>query len=61
MARTAELSGILAAIPTPFDASEELALERLRSNLARWNETRLNGYTVLGTTGELVSSSRGPK
>ena len=55
MARPAELGGILAAIPTPFDANEDLALDALRSNLERWNKSRLQGYTVLGTTGELVS------
>ena len=48
-------TGIIAAIPTPFDENEELALDALASNIARWNETRLDGYTVLGTTGEFVS------
>jgi 4-hydroxy-2-oxoglutarate aldolase len=49
------LSGIIAAIPTPFEAGEELALDALTKNIARWNETGLSGYTVLGTTGEFVS------
>jgi 4-hydroxy-tetrahydrodipicolinate synthase len=49
------LEGIIAAIPTPFDASENLELDALESNLKRWNETSLSGYTVLGTTGEFVS------
>ncbi len=49
------LEGIIAAIPTPFDASENLDLDALESNLKRWNETALSGYTVLGTTGEFVS------
>ncbi len=49
------LQGILAAIPTPFDDREELALDALASDIARWSETRLSGLTVLGTTGELVS------
>ena len=50
-----ELGGIIAAIPTPFDGNEDLALDALTSDIRRWNATRLDGYTVLGTTGEFVS------
>ena len=50
-----KLDGIIAAIPTPFDENEELALDQLSRNIERWNETRLSGYVVLGTTGEFVS------
>lgn len=56
-----KLRGIIAAIPTPFDANEELALDALASDIERWNETRLEGYTVLGTTGEFVSLSTDEK
>jgi 4-hydroxy-2-oxoglutarate aldolase len=49
------LEGIIAAIPTPFHPDETLNLEALESNVKRWNETGLSGYTVLGTTGEFVS------
>ncbi|HXV64649.1 MAG TPA: dihydrodipicolinate synthase family protein [Vicinamibacteria bacterium] len=49
------LEGIIAAIPTPFRQDEELALDRLATNLSSWNRTRLAGYTALGTTGEFVS------
>ncbi|HEY7698037.1 MAG TPA: dihydrodipicolinate synthase family protein [Vicinamibacteria bacterium] len=49
------LEGIIAAIPTPFYPDETLNLEALESNVKRWNETSLSGYTVLGTTGEFVS------
>lgn len=49
------LEGIIAAIPTPFNPDETLNLEALDSNLKRWNDTSLTGYTVLGTTGEFVS------
>lgn len=49
------LQGILAAIPTPFDDREELALDALGANIERWCGTRLTGLTVLGTTGEFVS------
>lgn len=48
------LEGIIAAIPTPFDRSEDLDLDALKTNLERWNETSLAGYAVLGTTGEFV-------
>ncbi|GMR24364.1 MAG: dihydrodipicolinate synthase family protein [Acidobacteriota bacterium] len=50
-----QLGGIIAAIPTPFDANEDLALDALAADIRRWNDTRLDGYTVLGTTGEFVS------
>jgi len=49
------LEGIIAAIPTPFHPNETLNLEALESNVKRWNDTSLTGYTVLGTTGEFVS------
>jgi len=49
------LQGIIAAIPTPFDENEELALDALAADIEKWNRTRLAGYTVLGTTGEPVS------
>jgi 4-hydroxy-2-oxoglutarate aldolase len=49
------LEGIIAAIPTPFHPDETLNLEALESNVKRWNDTSLTGYTVLGTTGEFVS------
>jgi 4-hydroxy-2-oxoglutarate aldolase len=49
------LEGIIAAIPTSFHTDESLNLDALESNLKRWNDTSLAGYTVLGTTGEFVS------
>lgn len=61
MTRTTNLSGIIAAIPTPFDANEDLALDALASDIVRWNASRLDGYTVLGTTGEFVSLSTDEK
>jgi 4-hydroxy-2-oxoglutarate aldolase len=57
MTPTPKLEGVIAAIPTPFNDNEDLDLDALRSNLARWNETELYGYTVLGTTGEFVALS----
>jgi 4-hydroxy-2-oxoglutarate aldolase len=49
------LGGIIAAIPTAFHPDETLNLDALESNIQRWNDTSLAGYTVLGTTGEFVA------
>jgi len=46
--------GVYPPIPTPFEESGALALDRLAENLARWNETPLAGYVVLGSNGESV-------
>lgn len=46
-----EVEGVLIPVPTPF-RGEELALDALQANLARWNETALAGYVLLGSTGE---------
>lgn len=45
------LSGIFAPIPTPF-VDEEIAYDKLESNLQRWAQTRLAGIVVLGSNGE---------
>jgi 4-hydroxy-2-oxoglutarate aldolase len=47
------LSGVFSPITTPFQDGE-LALEKLRSNLQKWNMTGLSGYLVLGSNGETV-------
>jgi len=49
------LRGMIAAIPTPFDAQEDVAIDALASDVAQWADTRLTGLAVLGTTGEFVS------
>ncbi len=46
-----ELEGVFIPVPTPF-RGEEVATERLKANLQRWNQTDLAGYVVLGSTGE---------
>jgi 4-hydroxy-2-oxoglutarate aldolase len=46
-----DVSGVLIPVPTPFKG-DEVAPDRLKDNLRRWNETPLNGYVVLGSTGE---------
>lgn len=51
---THEIGGLLPPIPTPFDADENLALDRFRSNIERWNRQGYSGYVVLGSNGEFV-------
>jgi 4-hydroxy-2-oxoglutarate aldolase len=46
------LAGIYAPIPTPFDANDEVAHDKLAENIAKWNRTCLAGFVVLGTNGE---------
>jgi len=48
----ASLTGIFPPIPTPFTADGELALDKLKANLAFWNKTDIAGYVVLGSNGE---------
>jgi len=49
-----DLRGVLLPVPTPFDAAGEVDLPALRSNLAKWNDTGILGYVMLGSTGERV-------
>jgi len=51
-----KLSGVFAPVVTPFH-SDELALDDLRSNLRKLNETNLAGYLALGSNGEFKSLS----
>jgi 4-hydroxy-2-oxoglutarate aldolase len=46
--------GIFAALTTPFAPDGSVALDKFRDNLARYNRTHLNGYVVVGSTGESV-------
>jgi len=50
------LSGVFAPVVTPFH-SDELALDDLRFNLRKLNETNLAGYLALGSNGEFRSLS----
>jgi hypothetical protein len=38
-----DFHGVYVPVPTPF-RGDEIAVERLKSNLAKWNETPLIGY-----------------
>lgn len=46
------LSGVIAAIPTPYGQDGEVAYEKLKHNLQYWNQTDLLGYLAMGSTGE---------
>jgi 4-hydroxy-2-oxoglutarate aldolase len=52
------LNGIFAAITTPFDVDDAVAVDRLRENIARYNRVPLAGYVAVGSTGESVLLTR---
>src|SRR5262249_48595974 len=47
-----QLAGVLTPIPTPFDSRDEVDAAALRSSLARWLTTPLDGFVILGSNGE---------
>jgi 4-hydroxy-2-oxoglutarate aldolase len=53
-----DLSGIFAALTTPFSPEGSVSLADLKQNIQRYNQTDLAGYVVLGSTGESVMLSR---
>lgn len=55
-----ELSGIYCPITTPF-VNDKVAPDKLAENLQKWNATKLNGYVILGSTGETVYLSKSEK
>lgn len=48
------LEGVFAPLTTPFASDGNLSLDRLRGNIARYNETPLAGYVLNGSTSESV-------
>ncbi len=46
-----DFEGVLIPVTTPF-RGDDVAVDGLRANLERWNQTALAGYVVLGSTGE---------
>jgi 4-hydroxy-2-oxoglutarate aldolase len=52
------VQGIFPALVTPFNADESISLSGVKENIRRYNETRVAGYVVLGSTGEAVMLSR---
>ena len=48
-----KLSGVIPPIATPFQKGN-VALNKLKENFSKWNQTDLSGYLVLGSNGESV-------
>ncbi len=48
-----KLYGIMPPIATPF-VNDEIAFDKLISNIERWNNSEISGYVVLGSNGESV-------
>ena len=46
-----DFEGVFIPVPTPF-RNDDVAVDGLRANFERWNQTALAGYVVLGSTGE---------
>lgn len=47
----ANVEGVFIPVTTPF-RGDDVATDRLAANLERWNATGVDGYVVLGSTGE---------
>ena len=50
-----KLNGIFPPLPTSFDKHEDLALDKMRSNIIKLSQNDLAGFLVLGSNGELVN------
>ncbi len=48
------LQGLFAPLTTPFGDDGNIALERYRENVQRYNKTQLAGYVINGSTSESV-------
>jgi 4-hydroxy-2-oxoglutarate aldolase len=48
------ITGIFPALTTPYEADGTVSLSGVRQNIARYNQTAIAGYVVLGSTGESV-------
>ncbi|MGB6483605.1 MAG: dihydrodipicolinate synthase family protein [Candidatus Acidiferrales bacterium] len=49
-----KLRGIFPPLTTPFSDDGEIDLKRLRQNIERYNQTKLSGYVMNGSTSESV-------
>lgn len=47
------VEGIFAALTTPFEG-DEVSYSAFKENLIKYNESQLDGYVVLGSTGEAI-------
>jgi 4-hydroxy-2-oxoglutarate aldolase len=55
-----DLNGIFPPITTPF-IDDNVAYDKLASNIEKWSRTGLKGFVVLGSNGEYVSLSEEEK
>lgn len=55
-----DLNGIFPPITTPF-IDDDVAYDKLKSNIEKWGQTGLKGFVVLGSNGEYVSLSEEEK
>ncbi|HAR36590.1 MAG TPA: dihydrodipicolinate synthase family protein, partial [Acidobacteria bacterium] len=46
-----KFKGIFAALTTPF-SNGQIAVDKLRENIEKFNQTGLAGYIIMGSTGE---------
>jgi len=53
-----DVSGVFAALTTPFAQDGSVSLADLKHNIHRYNGTGLAGYVAIGSTGESVLLSR---
>ena len=56
-----KLNGIFPPLPTAFDANEDLAPEKIKSNILKLSQFDLSGFLILGSNGELVCLSEQEK
>ena len=56
-----KLSGIFAALPTPFDWNGDVYPIKMQHNVVHWNRVALAGYVVAGRTGEASELTRDEK
>jgi 4-hydroxy-2-oxoglutarate aldolase len=55
-----KIKGIFPPIATPF-LNDEIAIDKLKDNLSKWESAPLAGYVVMGSNGESVLLSRNEK
>ena len=56
-----KLNGIFPPLPTSFDSSENLALDKMRENIKKLSEYKLSGFLVLGSNGEMINLTENEK
>jgi len=50
-----DLRGVFLPIPTPFNSAGVIDFGALHSNIAKWSQTAIGGFVLLGSTGERVN------